>query len=204
MAQRVEAARTEYVRGVTEERIRIAQDLHDDINSRLLTSLHRSDLTQVRADVRQALADIRTMIGGLAGQDAPAHRILADLRFETAERLAAAGVALAWDPLPSETDALLDHAGLRALVAGVREAITNVVKHSHAGSVRVDTELAPARLRLRLADDGVGLAGPVERTGGLCNLQDRARKAGGDVEISGSAAGVVVSISLPLKRRPAG
>ena len=67
LMQRAESVREGYARGVAEERRRIAQDLHDDVSGRLLTSLYRPDAALIREDVRTAMADLRTIMRGLAG-----------------------------------------------------------------------------------------------------------------------------------------
>lgn len=197
---RADAVRTEYRRGVVEERLRIAQDLHDDVNARLLTSLHRPQLALVRSDVRQAMADIRTVIAGLSGRETPVAELLADLRFETAERLEAAGRLLVWRANGEGGDQLLEPSGSRALVAGVRELVSNVVKHSGATSVQVDVSLAPGSLQLDFSDDGGGFV--IKRDAGkghgLGNISSRFDRAGGRTEFGGARA------RLTLRLRKAG
>ena len=196
-----EATRSEYSRGVEEERQRIARDLHDDVNARLLTSLHRTDVALVRADVRKAMSDIRTVISSLTGHQMTLDQVMADLRFETAERLRTADIALSW-PLPERPfDALLlDHRICKALTSSHREVISNVLQHARAAAVWVSVEQQPASLKISVRDDGCGLpagCGP-PRGNGLRNIAERLGRIGGTYAMSPGAGGLRVDLTIPL------
>ena len=199
LMRRADATRAEYARGVGEERQRIARDLHDDVCAMLLTSLHREDVGKVRGDVRNAMADIRTMIGELTGERVTLDRALADLRFETSERLAAAGLQLAW-PLPdvAPPPAVLDYAHYRALLSVLREAVSNTLKHAGATRVAVTVSVAPDRLTIRVVDDGVGVPEPIPDGGrGIANMSARMLGVGGSFAIAVDG-GTAVTLSMPL------
>lgn len=200
-----EEARAAYTRGVTEERRRIARDLHDDVSGLLLTGLHREDLGQVRGDVQQALGEIRAMMSSLAGHAQPLGLVLADCRYEASGRLAAAGIALDWPPdLAGEAeDRVVEYARHKALVSALREIVTNAIRHSGAQRVTVSATIAHDRLGLLVRDDGRGSAtAGARRTGsggnGLGNLAQRLAEIGGACAIEPSPAGFAVRLELPL------
>src|SRR6185437_1806305 len=87
-----------------------------------------------------------------------------------------------------------------ALYRVVQEALNNVVKH--AGATRVDVTIVEAngRIDLRIADDGVGLAGRRESTGfGLTGMQERIELIGGAIEIvSPETGGTEIRASVPV------
>src|SRR5690606_40376020 len=87
----VEVSRDAYERGGIEERRRIARDLHDDVGARLLSGLYKTDVTDTHRILREALADIRTIVSGLSSDQLPLAQIVAMLRHDNGERLAAAG-----------------------------------------------------------------------------------------------------------------
>ena len=58
--------------GRSEERVRIAQDLHDDIGARLLTLMYKAQTPEMEDYVRHTLQDLKTLTRGLA---APNHRL---------------------------------------------------------------------------------------------------------------------------------
>ncbi|MDT2021266.1 hypothetical protein [Methylocella sp. CPCC 101449] len=91
-----EASRNGYERGRMEERLRIARDLHDDVGARLLSGLHKRKVEDVQRVLRDALADIRSIVGGLSAECLPLSQIVAALRHETGDRLDMADIVLAF------------------------------------------------------------------------------------------------------------
>ena len=79
----------------------------------------------------------------------------------------------------------------------VAEALTNVVKHSHAGRADVAASLEEATLRIEVRDDGAGGADPDGH--GLVGVRDRVTTLGGRLEIESPAGGgTLVAATLPL------
>lgn len=203
LMQRADSARDGYARGVAEERTRIGRDLHDDVSGRLLTSLHRPDTGLIREDVRTAMADLRTIMRGLAGEHLPAHRLLANLRHEASTRLEAAGISLDWPvDLKSETNPLLEYSRYKNLTSAHREVITNILRHAGASHVEVASNCDNERICLAIEDNGVGRA-PVadpERGGGngLENIRRRLEEIGGSVTLVDRPRGLRVELVMPL------
>lgn len=202
---KAEAARDSYRRGVMEERGRIAQDLHDDVGARLLSSLHRPDVEQVRADVRTAMDDIRVIVGGMAGDQILASRMVADLRNETADRLEDAGLSLDW-PLMEEPsgDRALDFWLYKNVRSAHREVVSNVLRHAKARHVRASARIEDEVLLLSIEDDGVGLAQKAAggREGnGMRNTRRRLEQLGGSITLVSADPGLRVEIVVPLGAR---
>ncbi|MGB3337197.1 MAG: ATP-binding protein [Devosia sp.] len=199
---RAEEGREAYMRGVGEERRRMARDLHDDVGARLLTGLHTAD-EATRPTLQAALSDIRAIVSGLSGEEASLDRVLAETRHEAARRFEAAGIALDW-PLPeADIEAIqLDYRLHKALTSAVREIVSNVIRHSGAGRFTVTPALSPGHLALRFADDGKGippeaLAG--ETAGfGLRNLRHRIEDIGGRLTLAAEASGTTITLDIPL------
>lgn len=78
----------------------------------------------------------------------------------------------------------------------LKEALTNVARHSNAELVSVSLDVSAAIVRLSVQDDGSGRAGDAEGTG-LRNLRQRARSVGGTVSIH-AADGFRLVCVLPL------
>lgn len=196
----IEEGRDAYARGVVEERLRIARDLHDDVGARLLSGLHRQDLSQTREAMRGAIGDLRAIVSGLSGQDLPLEAVLADLRHETAERLEAAGLVLDWPPVElSDPEVTAPYRVYKNLTSAVREVVSNAIRHAGAGRVAVTVHEAGGRLELTISDDGVGLPRePGGRRSGLANLERRLGEIGGAVEIPDTATGTVIRLSAPI------
>ncbi|MDC7683118.1 hypothetical protein PQU92_07505 [Asticcacaulis sp. BYS171W] len=187
-----------YERGAKAERRKVAQDLHDDVGARLLSGLMVAD-DRTRPILQSALADIRTLSSAMLAEAAPLGHVLADVRAEAAGRLEAAGIALDWE-LAQDTDAVIDHAQQKALVSGVREIVSNIIRHSGAAQVIAGTRMDDG-LTLTIADDGRGLDAGLTEGSGLPGLRARFAAAGGRADIS-SETGVSVTLHLPVTERP--
>jgi two-component system, NarL family, sensor histidine kinase DevS len=83
----------------------------------------------------------------------------------------------------------------------VREALTNVAKHADATDIELELAADHAGVRLRVADDGRGIAPGADTSGGfgLANLRERAENLGGSFAVSspGTHRGTVVVWTVP-------
>ncbi|MFO0577898.1 MAG: ATP-binding protein [Polyangia bacterium] len=201
LLQKIEAGRDAYGRGVLEERLRIARDLHDDVGARLLTGLHGQDLTETHEAVRGAIFDLRTIVSGLTGKELMLSDVLGDLRHETSERLAAAGLELDW-PLThlGGPDILVSYRVYKNLTSACREIVSNAIRHARASSVTVSVRFTRERLDMTISDDGIGLRRePGGRRSGLRNLEQRIVELGGEIGFPQVGQGTQVQLSLPLE-----
>ena len=85
-----------------------------------------------------------------------------------------------------------------------QEILTNVARHSRATRVDIDLEVAPERLRLEVADNGVGIAEAQldgRKSLGLLGMHERALLFGGEVSIMGEAGhGTRVAVTIPTRK----
>lgn len=198
LATYVEASRAAYDRGVAEERVRIARDIHDNIGAQLMQALHSDEPPRKNAMIRNSLADLRDIINNSGTPGLSLDALLADLRAETGSRLDLKGIALDWQ-VEVPGDLVLEAGPLHALRSAIREAASNTIKHSGASTMTVAIRVQEGALAVRLADDGRGL--PAQRSGGghgLANIETRFVSLGGDVSIRSDAGGTRIAASLPL------
>ncbi|MFC0599699.1 histidine kinase [Streptomyces palmae] len=195
-----------------EERLRLARDLHDLLGHSLSLVTLKSELAgrmlpdrpeqaaQQVADIervsRQALVDVREAVSGFR-------------RPTLAAELAGARIALA----AGGVDADLSRAGTEhpdlppdeegALAWALREAVTNVVRHSGARHCTVVlAETADDELCLTVSDNGRGPQGGAGN--GLTGLTERLHLADGRLEAGpGRQRGFVLRAWVPLSRRAA-
>ncbi len=84
----------------------------------------------------------------------------------------------------------------------VQEALSNVMKHSHAGFARVSLALSEddGALHIAVRDDGDGFDPAVASEGiGIIGMRERAYAAGGSIRVQSSPGeGTLVTITLPL------
>ncbi|GHG67768.1 hypothetical protein GCM10018980_60880 [Streptomyces capoamus] len=202
------AAREELARrAVEQERLRFSRDLHDLLGHTLSVVVVKSeaarrlaprDLAAALAQIsdiesvgRQALTEIREAVtgyreGSLATELVRARSALSAASVRPVVRQSGA-------PLAPQTEALLGWV--------VREAVTNVVRHSRASRCDITVEAAAERVRLTVTDDGTGTgAGPGGGAGGngLKGLTERLAAAGGSLTAGPAPrGGFTVTADLP-------
>ena len=85
-------------------------------------------------------------------------------------------------------DTISDEAIIADVKAVLRESLTNVAKHAQATQIRVFVQADPARLAVTVIDNGIGL-GEGTRRSGLANLNRRAERHGGRLDVGNSSEG---------------
>jgi signal transduction histidine kinase len=198
-----EESRHAYERGSLEERSRIARDLHDDVGARLLSGLYKNEIGDTHAVLRDAIADIRTIVSGLAAGQPVLGQAIAALRHEAGERLSAAGVDLHWPIAANEDSAtLLDYRIYRCFVSAHREVVSNIIRHAQARAVEIHVSERDGLLHTIISDNGIGID-PARAAGsssghGLRGLIQRVGGVGGRAMIRPLSAGTIVEITIPL------
>ncbi|MBX7465206.1 sensor histidine kinase [Streptomyces sp. MAG02] len=203
---RQELART----AVEKERLRFSRDLHDLLGHTLSVIVVKSEaarriaprdldaalgqVADIEAVGRQALTEIREAVtgyreGSLATELDRARSALSAAEVEPVVRQSG-------PPLPAQAEALLGWV--------VREAVTNVVRHSAASRCEIVVDGTPERVTLTVTDDGRGAPAapaPTPRIGGngLTGLTERLAAAGGSLTAGPAPrTGFQVSAELPV------
>lgn len=191
--------RDAYERGIVNERLRIAGDIHDNLGATLLGALHSRDAGRKDRFIRDGLSDLRSIVADLGADERGLLDVLARARHEMAERLEAQGVLLDW-PLVSILPLSMDPRRIYALRTMLRELTNNVVKHAQARTVQVDVAVDAGGLLLTMDDDGKGFD-PVAATmgSGVAGMAARAARYGGEVRWTPRRdhGGTRVTIRLP-------
>ncbi|MDE2371324.1 MAG: histidine kinase [Burkholderiales bacterium] len=169
-------------RGRSEERLRIAQDLHDDIGARLLTLMYQAPTPEMEDYLRHTLLDLKTLTRGLAAPEQPLSHAAAEWKADLTQRLSAADARLDWSS-SLERDPPLTVVQWSALTRVLRELVSNALYHGHAQHVGVTLQLRDGELRLQVADDGDGAdPGSWSHGLGLGGVRKRVKLLGGEVE----------------------
>ncbi|GGY34393.1 two-component sensor histidine kinase [Streptomyces xanthochromogenes] len=194
-----------------EERLRMARDLHDLLGHSLSLITLKSELAgrmlpdrpeqaaREVADIervgRQALADVRAAVSGYRRVTLPAE--LAGARTV----LNAAGIRA---DVPTEAPEGLPAAAEEVLAWVLREAATNVVRHSGARHCAITLDASQTLdgrfLELRVRDDGKprpGASAPVPGHG-LTGLRERLEKVSGVLETDAGRKGFTLTARIPL------
>ena len=183
-----------------EERLRLARDLHDlaghslslvtlkaELAQRMLDRLPESaerdraarDVADIERVSRQTLHDIREAVSGY-------RRPTLAVEFATARTaLEAAGIRLDADPAPPRWPGPAGDEREAALAWCLREAVTNVIRHSGARNCRIRLRERAGELSLEVSDDDRGLASQPAGPGGH-GIQVGSGAAGAPVPPAGS------------------
>ncbi|MCA9838098.1 MAG: sensor histidine kinase [Trueperaceae bacterium] len=186
------------------ERERIARDLHDllghtlsmiTLKSELAAKLidkhpdkAKAEMTEVERISRETLSEVRSAVTGFRQKGFMAELASAKLALESA------GVSFAFKGDVSLLNALQES----TLSLVLREAVTNVIRHS--GATRCFAELSSddKSVQLEISDNGKGFAGT--KGNGLSGIEERIRLLGGELELSGMK-GMRLKISFPKEMR---
>jgi signal transduction histidine kinase len=186
------------------ERKRIAADLHDDLGAKLLTIVHTSDDQRISTLAREALEEMRLSVRGLTGRPVRLADALGDWRAEVVSRLAQAGIEGEWhapEDLPQRLSARAYVQTTRIL----REATSNIIKHSNATLCSVSCTITDDDLQFVVQDNGDGIAGEIDgrldRGHGLAGMKSRAKQLQGQCLVeSGPGYGTVIRLTVPLDK----
>jgi two-component system, NarL family, sensor histidine kinase UhpB len=191
------------VEQVTErERKRIAADLHDDLGAKLLTIVHTSERISTLA--REALEEMRLSVRGLTGRPVRLTDALGDWRAEVVSRLAQAGIEGDWEG-PEDLPHTLSARAYVQTTRILREATSNIIKHSGATHCSVVASITNNDFQFVLQDNGEGITveldGKMDRGHGLASMKNRAKQLQGQCLVeSGPGYGTVIRLTVPLDR----
>ncbi|SIS40097.1 sensor histidine kinase [Salimicrobium flavidum] len=178
---------------VTEERERIARDLHDTLGQKLSMiglkselagkliedkpSQAKSEVDDIHDTARAALKEVREMVSdmrvaSLEDEWVRAHQMIetAGMRFEQEG-----------DPGELSLPPLIEH----VLSMCLKEAITNVIRHSEASTCRVSLTQYQEYTSLTVTDDGKGFqTNNFSRGSGMKGMKERLEFVNGSLEVN--------------------
>jgi signal transduction histidine kinase len=211
-------------RAVAEERSRIARELHDVVTHHVSVMVIQADaaesaltrqpeeartaLTTIAATGRQALGDMRTMLGVLGpptgtepsltpGVPEPAPGL--DRLGDLLESVRAAGLPVELS-VTGERQRLHPRIELSAYRI-IQEALTNTLKHARGSKANVSLTFGSRVLDVTIADDGGRRASPSTSDGhgrGLIGMRERVAMLGGELRAEPTGEGFRVEARLPL------
>ncbi len=192
---------------IFEERQRIARDLHDTLGQKLSLIGLKSDLAgklisrdseaaereiqDIRQTASTALKEVRELVSDMRATT------LAEELIRIRQILMAADIALSIDGNPEfqNVPPLVEN----VLSMCLKEAVTNVVKHSAATTCHLTFQQLPDELLIQVEDDGIGIRiGEEDRPGnGLRGIRERLEFVNGSLAIE-TGKGTTLSIHVPI------
>jgi two-component system sensor histidine kinase UhpB len=215
MLQRLEHERRATSRRVLDaqesERLRVGQDLHDQVGQTLTAALlqleqlaktvpdeEREQVADTQEVVRAGLEDVRRIARELrpeALDDLGLPSALAALTERFASQAALTIVCRVDPDLPQ-----LSREADLVIYRVAQEALTNVARHSGSESAELRLERGTDRVSLTVRDDGHGLPSDAAAGSGLQGMAERASTVEAAVSVTNrDGGGVEVRLDLPLQ-----
>ncbi|MFP7833074.1 sensor histidine kinase [Marisediminicola sp. LYQ134] len=200
---------------VEQERTRIARDMHDVVAHSLAVVIAQADgaryarhadpaavdssLTAISTTAREALADVRVLLGQLRDdQQAGPQPVLDDL-----DRLIAQVRSSGLDVEVSSTGEqhVMSTGAQLAVYRIVQEALTNALRHADTSTAaRLSFEWTPDSVRLTIVSAlREPLVHALDLGHGLAGMRERAALAGGDLEVTHDDARFTVAAIIPVQ-----
>jgi two-component system, NarL family, sensor histidine kinase UhpB len=196
------------LRAQEDERARLARDLHDECNQALTGVLLRLEATAldapdaVRAELRetkelatQAMDELLRLARELRPAALDDHGLQVALRTQL-ERFTEQWGVPADLAVFDELDDLTEQEQI-VVYRVVQESLSNAARHADAQHVQVELGRDHGRPVVRISDDGAGMDGPPGDGLGIVGMRERARLAGGRLDVSSvPGRGTVVMLRL--------
>jgi two-component system sensor histidine kinase DesK len=193
-----------------EERQRIARDLHDTLGQTLTMIKMKSELAARLIDHNpvHAKKELKDILDTSRTALKQVREVVSDMKFISLESewehsrhlLQTAGIELEIKGRPP----LLSSVEETMLALSVREAMTNIVKHSRAKRCIVEQGTTADFYYVRIIDDGVGLV-HIGGGNGIQSMKERMKGIGGDALVeNGSGGGTTVVLKIPVRHEGKG
>ena len=195
---------------VTEERLRLAREIHDGLGGTLScmimqleyiqrqseneSRLH-SEISELKEQSEEAMEELRRSLTVMR-RDFDLHKTLEDYCAKIFDRtLGQTACSFKVKGRPRRIPSAMQLTVFRLL----QECLNNIIKHAKASKVKVRLSYDNDMVLLKVADDGIGFDNSSEKVGhyGLVNMQERAKKFRGTLEVQ-SAPGEGTAIHATL------
>ncbi len=213
--RRLQMQRLEQHLALDRERLRIAQDIHDDLGARVTqisllsamaerkTSLPeeaRTEFSKVSQMTRDMVSALYETVWAVNPENDNLEALVTYLCQMSNQYCTQAQLRCRLEILETPPGIPLSSQVRHNLMMAVKEAIHNVIKHAHASEVRLRIALETSALNISIHDDGCGFDPATCPAGnGLGNLKRRLHASGGSFTIeSRPGAGTKVSLRLPV------
>jgi two-component system sensor histidine kinase DesK len=191
-----------------EERVRIARDLHDKLGHTLSLLTLKSQLVQrlVSTDSERAKLEAREMELTSRAALKQVRELVSDMRTITiAEELIQIQQLLRAAEITYEYNSKADFSKLPPLTQNIvsmcmREAATNVVKHSKASHCTISISQSTEKIKIVVRDDGMGLDKDKQFGNGLQGMEERLRIIEGELKLS-THNGTVLEMAIPIIKK---
>ncbi|MBH5319512.1 sensor histidine kinase [Paenibacillus sp. GSMTC-2017] len=192
-----------------EERSRIARDLHDTLGQTLTMIKLKSELTLrlVEKNPEKAKHELHDILNTSRQALKQVRELVSDMKFVSLKKeielshhiLHKAGISLG----VTDSGLMIPLSNVAETMAAlsVREAVTNIIKHSEASRCSITHEIEFDYYCIRVSDNGNGNLGQGVGNG-LQSIKERMTMLQGEVDLSGEPdKGTVITLKVPLQSK---
>lgn len=196
------------------ERQRIAKDIHDDLGSGLSKINVLSELIirnkpldtviSVNAEAisetsKNLVINMRDLIWALDSENVTLSGLVSRIREYSSDYLEDFSAELklkAEENLPNVAITKESH---REILMTLKESLNNIVKHSQATIIEIETKIAHDLFAISVKDNGIGIPVIPSSGNGLKNMKSRIESIGGEFNISHQAKGTLIELRIPVE-----
>lgn len=200
---------------ISDERLRIARDLHDDLGTRLShISLigSRAEGNVADEEARSSFRQITELTGELVGalsetvwmlnpKNNDLESLVDFLCRLVSELCRLANIRCRIDAMQVTEDRMVSHEFRHNVTLSVKESVNNALRHSKGTEIQLKIWVEHGVLKISVADNGTGIQdGGRNRGNGLKNIAQRMKSVNGTFDLKSSeTGGVRVTLTAPLK-----
>ncbi|RYX90638.1 MAG: histidine kinase [Comamonadaceae bacterium] len=183
------------------ERARILRDMHDGVGSHISSAIRqlqsgKASNEEVLLTLRDSLDQLKLSIDSMNLPPGDITAMLANLRYRLEPRFAASDIELQWDVDLVAPVARVDSGAMRQLQFMVFEALSNVLQHAQASTVRIEARPMGEGGVLRIIDNGRGFDTQQPLRRGLHSMRERALSVNADLSVTSEPGRSVVEIRI--------
>ena len=202
--------KAEQQRLLSEERLRISSEMHDDIGAGLTRISLMTEAARRSSDGKEELMDnigqtsrklvesMGEIIWSMSEESRSPEQVLAYIREMVSKQLEYSTIRPEFRFGLDNKAILLSNHQKRSLILMVKELVNNAIKYSGADSIRIDISIENSGLSVEVKDNGCGFSGEIHGLGnGLKNLKTKVEKLGGTFK-TGNEQGAWVRVCIAL------
>ena len=184
------------------ERTRILRDMHDGVGAHISTAIRQLESgcatqPEVLHTLRDSLDQLKLSIDAMNLPPGDITALLANLRYRLAPRLKVSGLEVQWDVDLLEPLGGLDDRAMHHIQYMVFEAVSNVLQHAKASTIRIVLRSTlNGGAQLLVIDNGCGFVPGISHVRGLGSLRERAALIDGNLSIASAPGKTQVEILL--------
>lgn len=192
-----------------QERRRIMQDVHDGFGGQLLALQLKARRvggadSALEGLLKDSLLDLRLLVDSLDTANADLAVAFGALRGRIEPQLRDAGLSLEWRSKLDVGSVVIGPRSTLSIYRAIQEAVSNVIHHAQASSVRVEALVDHGTLHITVRDDGVGPSNENPSGKGIRSIAARAENLGGTATFRTTDAGFEVDLEVPVTNESGG